>query len=183
MSINFLLWIPVLVLLIYAPILCWLDIRYRDIFSHLIWVPAIVINGIFTVWFFLIGTYQWWTLALSLVGVIFWFVAMRFGIINGADFVYLALINLFVVFNPISGHLMYLSIMICLAIWTGLAIWYIFTENLKKEVFSNRAQNCQSPRELHLALIRTFRKGISVENGFPMMIPISLALITAVLIG
>jgi len=178
-----LLWIPAIVLLAYAPILCWLDIRYRDIFSHLIWVPAIVINGIFTVAFFLSGIYQWWTLALSLVGVIFWFVVMRIGIINGADFVYLALINLFVVFNPINGHLMYLAFMICLAIWTGISMWWIFTQNLKKEVFSNRAQNCRTPQELHMSLIRTFQKGFYVENGFPMMVPISLAFITTVIIG
>jgi hypothetical protein len=172
---NILTWMPIVVLLTYAPILCWLDIRYRDIFSHAIWLPAIIINGIFFVAAFNTGVYAWWTVALSLVGVVFWYAAMLFGIINGADFVYLALINVFAIYNPISGYLMYLPLMVFLFIWMGLSIWYIFAKNIRDGLV-----NGMTPKD---ALIRALLRGTTVDRGFPMMVPISLALLCALLFG
>jgi hypothetical protein len=174
MLLNNGLWLVITSFIIYAPLVCYLDLKYRDI-PHRTWLPLVVINlPIFLILLYT-GTYQWWTLLLSAIGVIFWFVAMRMGIINGADFVFLSLISIFVVFLP-SGHLMYLPFMIFLTAWTAITIWYIFTNNIKNNL---RNGNKFSFDMIRFAIFKT----IGIENRLPLMIPISLALISAVFLG
>ena len=167
--INNLLWIPILVVLCYTPILCYLDIKYRDIHSHAIWLPALITNIPVFFLLFHTGVYQWWTVLLSIIGVVFWFLSMRMGIINGADFVFLSLIFLFAVINPISGNLMFLPVMIFLIVWTAASIWYIFLKN-KRDATINKTPV-------------SVLKALTIKGGLPMMIPISLAFISAVVFG
>jgi len=169
------LWVPVLVLCAYAPILCWLDLKYRDIQSHMIWIPAIIICGASWCYFFYNGVYGFWTLSLSIIGISIWLAALIPGYIGGADFWYLSLINLFVIFNPITGHLMFLPMIICLVMWTAISVWYIFTNNVKKEM--------RSGKNMKESITSAIKRGAFVDRGFPMLIPISLALITAVILG
>lgn len=104
-----------------------------------------------------------------------WLGALIRGFIGGADFWYLALINLFVVFNPITKHLMFLPMIICLALWMAISVWYIFTNNVKKEM--------RSGKNMVGSVTIAIKRGATVDRGFPMMIVISLALITAVILG
>lgn len=167
--INNILWIPIAVILCYSPVLCYLDIKYRDVFSHAIWLPAVAINIPPTILLFYLGVYQWWTVMLSIIGVAFWYLTMRLNIINGADFVYLSLIFIFVVVNPITGHLMFLPYMIFLIVWMAASMWYIFLKN-KKDAAINKTK------------ISIF-KALTIKGGLPMMIPISLAFLSAVVFG
>ena len=161
MQLNNLLWIPILVLGCYAPILCWLDIKYRDIFSHMIWLPAAIINIPLAIILVNGGIYTWWMGLLEIIAVLFWFLMMVLKIINGADYMYLTLISTFVVINPITNHLMLLPFMIFLIVWMALSMWYIFLKNKRDGI----------------------KPALYIEGGLPMMIPISLALFSAVVFG
>jgi hypothetical protein len=153
------LWIPMISLLLYVPIVCYLDLKYREI-EHDYWLPLIVMNvptAIMLLWdgnglLYIPGV----------VATMVWFMAMRFGMFEGADFIYLSLISLFFIYNPISGHwLMVLPFSIflttCLTITAGWILIY----------------NMITKGELTLKF----------NKELPMMLPISAALILTVMLA
>ena len=100
---NILLWIVTISFLIYCPVLSWLDWKYRDIKTHLIWLPLIAVNLpiLFAGYYF--GLYQIPFLILSIIGIAAWLVLLLLKILPGADFMFLSLVSLFMVLNPVSG--------------------------------------------------------------------------------
>ena len=170
------IWVPILVMCAYTPVLCYLDLKYRDIFSHKIWIPAVIINSVFTFAFIVSGKYEWWMFVLSLIQIIFWCMVLwvpplliKKEIINGADFVFLILISAFVIINPISGHLMMLPFMFFLIMWTLISLFWIATDKIRDHLIF---KDPLSPHQIFL-----------VDRGYPMMVTISLALLTAVVFG
>ena len=159
--IDFLLWVPVITLLAYTPLVCYLDWKYREV-THDWWLGLVTSNV--PVWLLLIalGAYEWWAIVISLVATAIWFILMRMHFIEGADFMYLMWISLFFIYNPVSGHwLMALSMMIFFMAWLGVFGLFLVMYNI------------------------THGRGISfeMEGHVPMMLPISLALITTVVLA
>lgn len=152
-------WIPINSLLLYIPLVCLLDLKYREI-EHWYWLPLVLVNIPVVVMLLQDGNYM--LFIPSLVAIFVWFTAMRFHFVEGADFLYLTWISLFFIYNPLSGHwLMVLPFTIfllsCLLITAGWILIY----------------NLVTRGELTLR----FNKEI------PMMFPISAALILTVVLA
>lgn len=158
---DFLTWIPVLTLLAYVPIVCVLDWKYREV-EHYWWIGLVVVNVPAYLLLAIAGIYEWWMLVLSIIAIGIYYGIMLMHYIEGADFIYITWIILFFIYNPLSGHwLMAIPFSIFFAACTGIAGIWVLTWNL------------------------THGKGISFEfdHGFPMMIPISAALVLTVMLA
>jgi len=157
--IYLLLAVPAISLLAYIPIVCFLDLKYREV-EHWYWLPLVLMN-IPTM--FMMLTEGWGLIYIpSLVAIFVWFTAMRFRMFEGADFLYLAWISLFLIYNPLSGHfLMVLPFTIflatCLIITGGWILMY--------NIFTGRGFT------------------MKFANEIPMMFPISAALILTVMLA
>jgi len=153
-------WALILALLIYIPIVCYKDWKYREI-KHDVWIALGGVCSPILLSLFITGEYQLWMLIISLVSIIIYFMSMKLHVIEGADFMYLMFISLFFIYNPISGHwFMALPFNIFLIATTFITGFIVMWSNL------------------------ITGKGLSFEfkDGIPMMFPISAALIlTAVL--
>ena len=164
--IDLLHWVPVITFLLYAPYLSYLDYRYRDIGTHKIWLPLLLVNIPVLITGILIGTYEWNLIAIAIMGAIGWAIgysllAVRTHYIPGADFVYLALISLFIIVNPITDLPFWFMFSFYLVAWTAMFFGWIYLDNRIRNGIRGRA-------------------AFQMERGIPFLIPISLALITAV---
>jgi hypothetical protein len=157
---NALWWIPVLSLLIYAPIVSYLDWKYRDIKSHLIWLPLLVVNLPILVYGFLTNLYPTNILPVLALAILFWFILFGVNMRKGADFGWISIITLFGVINPIYGNLMFEPFIYFLIIFTAATFWGIWLDNK----------------------LRTKLPGFTTKNGIPYLVVISLALIASVVI-
>lgn len=158
---EFLFWIPVISLLVMIPIVCWLDWKYREV-SHEWWVGVIIINIPFAAVMYILGIYEWWMLIISFVAMVIYFILMKLHYIEGADYMFISCIVMFFVYNPLSNHwLMALPFSIFLGTCVGISAFWLLAWNLLN------------------------KKGFTVEiNGnFPMMFPISAALVLTVLLA
>ena len=169
MSSNLFPWLTVLTFFLYAPYLSYLDYRYRDIGTHKIWLPLILLNIPVWVAGILTGIYYWNLIAIAIAGAFvwaagYWLVAIRTHYIPGADFVYLALISLFIIINPVNGLPFWLMFSFYLAAWTLMFFGWIYLDNRIRKGIEGRA-------------------AFQMERGIPFLIPISLALITTVVTG
>jgi hypothetical protein len=159
--IDFLRWIPVLTLLIYVPIVCYLDIKYREV-EPIYWLGLLAVNFPIVSILYLIHIYEWWMLVLSVVAVTIYYVLMFMHYIEGADFYYIAFILMFFVYNPVSGHwLMALPFSIFLAACSGIAGMWILTYNIFKHQ----------------------KISFDIDGHVPMMVVISAALILTVMLA
>jgi hypothetical protein len=159
--IDILQWIPVLTLLIYVPIVCYLDIKYREV-EPIYWVGLVAVNFPVMAILYLTQIYVWWMIILSAVSVAIYYALMLMHYIEGADFYYVAFILTFFVYNPISGHwLMALPFSIFLAACSGIAGIWILTYNLVKHQ----------------------KVSFDIEGHVPMMVVISAALILTVMLA
>jgi hypothetical protein len=161
MSNNILPWISIISLLIYAPVLCYLDYKHRDIGTHKLWLPLLAINIPVVSAGYLTGLYNPIMLPITLAFSLTWFALLHH---RGADCVWLICITMFAVINPmksgigtiggnfIQGFMMYLII------FTAATFWGIWLDNR----------------------IRRHVTGFSMENGIPFLIPISAAFVAAV---
>jgi hypothetical protein len=159
--IDFMAWVPIISLLIYVPIVCYLDWKVREV-EPIMWLGLVIVNLPITILFYLGGLYLWWMFVISLIAITIYYAAMLMHYIEGADFMYIMFILLFFIYNPISGHwLMALPFSIFFAACTGIAGIWVLTYNLVKG------------------------NGVSFEfdRGFPMMIPISAALVLTVMLA
>lgn len=158
---NFFAWVTVISFLMYLPMICYLDWKYRDIKTHKIWLPLLAVNLPFVIGGYLLGTYPAVLLIPAIAGVIAWFLLERIGILPGGDFVFLSLISLFVAINPISGNPFVLGFTIYLVVFTAASLWYILIDNL----------------------VNRHKFSLQIERGLPFLIPISCAFIFAVVMG
>ena len=97
--IDILLLIPLVSILLYIPILCYLDIRYREI-EHWYWLPLVLVNVPVVVYLYVEGWYPWYAFVISLITCGIFLVVMKLGLLNGADFLFLLFISLFWIVNP-----------------------------------------------------------------------------------
>jgi hypothetical protein len=158
--IDFLPWIPVITLLIYVPIVCYLDWKLREV-EPIYWFGLVIVN-VPTMMILYVTTYEWWMFAVSIVAVAIYYGLMLMHYIEGADFMYIMFILLFFVYNPVSGHwLMALPFSIFFAACTGIAGIWILTYNLVKG------------------------NGVSfdIDRHVPMMFVVSAALILTVMLA
>jgi hypothetical protein len=155
---GYMLWVPMVSLLLYVPIVCYLDLKYREI-EHEYWWPLIALNVSTIVMMFIDGNYLLYLPGLVATAV--WFVAMRFHVFEGADFLYLTWISLFFIYNPISGHwLMVLPFTIFLIACLISTAGFVLVYNMNTE------------------------RGVSLGfDKLPMMLPICAALILTVVLA
>lgn len=118
-------WIPLLTLLAYLPFICYLDWKLQWI-EHEYWLPLVLVNVPIITYAYATGMYPLELLGLSLAFVILWFALMKLNWYNGADFVFLMMITLFFVFNPISGRvlmpLVLAEMLICATVISGIVV-------------------------------------------------------------
>lgn len=159
MEIANLLWVPVFILLGYTLPACYLDIKQREMpvgFWTLLWVVCVPI----TIILYLAGIYPIEALWISLIATGLYFLLMVWNVYQGADFMFLAGISLFFITNPVSGHsLMQISYLIYLVASVCIFAVLYQTKLLDRWLASNNLP------------------------GFPMMLPISLALWLTVVLG
>jgi len=148
-------WISIISLLIYTPIVCYLDWKYRDIGTHKLWLPLLAINIPVVSAGYLTGFYNPTLLILTIIFSIAWFLLFYR---SGADCVWLICITMFAVINPRTGMNFIQGFLMYLLIFTAATFWGIWLDN-------------------------RFQKHINsfqMENGIPFLIPISAAFIMAV---
>lgn len=161
---NPLPWITALTFLAYIPILCYLDWKHRDIQTHAIWIPLIFINSPFLWIGYLSGIYPIYLIIPSAIGIIAWGILTAVGILPGGDFWFLSMVSIFMVINPKSGQPFIEAFSLYLMIFTAAAFWYIILDNL----IINK---------------KPLKECLHIEKGLPFMIPISCAVIMALVMG
>jgi hypothetical protein len=153
-------WIPVFSFLAYCPVLCYLDGKYRDIKTHALWLPLIAINMPVLIAGYLTGLYPLPLALISALAILMWFSMVFIVKLPGADFVWLSLISLFVVLDPVTGLPFMQMFSFFLIGMTAATYWAIFLDNL----------------------FRKHINSLSMERGIPYLITISVAFIAAVLV-
>lgn len=153
--------IAVSTLIGFAITACYYDIKSRRV-EHEFWIPLVIINGIIALYFIIVGAYPIWIYVISLVSVIMFFALMKLHYIEGADFVLCALISIFLVYNPFTGSwLLALPFTVFLCAYIGVCSIFVLTYNL---------------------FIKQIGFSFEFNRGFPLMIPITAALITTVIL-
>jgi len=97
--INILLLVPLVSILLYIIPMCYLDAKYREV-NHWYWLPIILVNVPVTAYLYVEGWYPWYAFVISLIICGIFLVVMRLGLLNGADFLFLAFVALFWIVNP-----------------------------------------------------------------------------------
>ena len=105
MNLELLVWLPAIVLLYYIPWACYYDLKYRELPKGF-WVPLWIVCVPVTTILYLTGIYPWYLAPLSAGMVVFYYILYCWELFQGADFMYLAAITLFLVQNPVSGHIL-----------------------------------------------------------------------------
>ena len=158
--------ITVLSFLAYCPVLCYLDWMYRDIKTHRLWVPLILVNVPILLTGYATGEYPLKLAAISAVSIALWFLLIWasltwLGKRPNADFVWLSLISIFIVVNPFTRQPFMLMFSFFLVGMTAATYWAIFVDNL----------------------IRKHILSLKMEYGIPYLIPISCALVLALVVS
>ena len=149
--------ISIVSLLIYVPILCYLDYKHRNIGTHKLWLPLLAVNIPVLAAGYLTGLYPPIMLLLTVAFSLIWFFMFYR---RGADCVWLICITMFAVINPKTGMNFIQGFLMYLIIFTAATFWGIWLDNrFQKHINS-----------------------FSMENGIPFLIPISAAFVAAVII-
>jgi len=164
---ELLLRLPVVSLLAYLPFIIYADLKWRQVPSHW-WLPLWGLNLPIMLYFYYSGIYTIPMAILSMVMVgIFW-VMHRLDIIQGADTVFLWAISLFFVAAPFPfPH------------GNAQVIFYLYLVAM---------MILTAPVLLFLNLRRGFRGSLPAmmsewPRGVPLLLPISAALVIAVVVG
>lgn len=99
---DIMLWVPVVTLLLCVPYVCYMDWKYREV-PHKFWIFLLAFNIPVYCAMILNGVYEGWMLGVSAFAVIIYFVMMKQGLIEGADFVFMMWIAVFLVISPMTG--------------------------------------------------------------------------------
>lgn len=142
----------------YVPYVCYMDWKYREV-PHDSWKPLIAVNVPLYIIMVLYGVYELWMLITSAMCILFAFGTMKKHLIEGADFMFIMWICAFLVIDPRTGI-------------AGLAAPFIiflvaFTVSISIVV--------------KVVNTMTGKKALGAEM-FPMMFPISAALISTVIL-
>jgi hypothetical protein len=165
---DFLLLVPVLSILAYLPYLIACDIATREV-PYNAWLPLIAVNVLPLVYFLIIPDgYPWYSLVISAVMIAVFYVVMLRGLLQGADFIFLAVISLFWVVNPFPWPhgLMQIIFYIDLFIVMILTAFCILVYNIAA---GNR-----------WGIIDMMSK---YPRGIPFIIPIAAAFVMSVMFG
>jgi hypothetical protein len=164
---TILLQIPVISLLIYVPVVCYADLKWREI-PHLWWLPLWAVNVPVMVWLYSIGLYPIYALPISLImAAIFW-TMHQFDYIQGADLIWLWAISLFFVLNPVPflhgpEQLIFYLYLMAMMILTAPVLFFL-----------NLARGSHG----------TLKEMMSEwPRGVPLVLPISAALLLTVVLG
>jgi hypothetical protein len=79
-----------------------MDWKYREV-PHDTWKPLVAVNAPFYAIMVLYGVYELWMLVISAMCILFAFAAMKKHLIEGADFVFIMWICAFFVISPLTG--------------------------------------------------------------------------------
>lgn len=159
MGLDNLIYIPAFLLVLYTIPACILDLRKREMPVGF-WTLLVVVCAPVTVLLYLTGYYSYYMAALSMGFIGAYLILLVMGWYGGADFWYLTWITLFFVQNPISGHIL-MPISFGIFLVASVVVFGV----LGRTPFINK---------------------VLINNdlpGFPMMLPISLALILTVAIA
>lgn len=157
--------ITALSFLAYCPLLCYLDWKYRDIKTHTLWIPLLLINIPVLIAGYASGIYPPTISIISIFSIALWTLLILIslewlGKRPNADFVWLCLISIFMVLNPFTGQPFMLMFSFFLVGMTAATYFGIFMDNLmQKHILS-----------------------LEMKRGIPFLIPISCALIFALVI-
>ena len=158
--------ITMLSFLVYCPVLCYLDWNYRDIGTNKLWIPLLVLNIPLLIFGYAIGLYPPVLALVSGISIALW--VILFGIFllwldkrPSADFVWLCLISIFMVLNPFTGQPFMQMFTFYLVGMTAATYWWIFLDNL----------------------ILNHVLSLKMKNGIPYLIPISCALVLALVVS
>jgi hypothetical protein len=164
---ELLLRIPIISLLAYLPFIIYADVKWRQIPPHW-WLPLWGLNIPIMVYFYRSGYYPIQTAILSMIMIgIFWVMHHR-DLIQGADTVFLWAISLFFVAAPFpvihgDAQLIFYLYLIAMMILTAPVLFFL---NVRRGF-----------RGSLYAMMSEW------PGGVPMLIPISAALVLAVLFG
>lgn len=159
-NLGFLPWIPIISLLVYAPVVSYLDWKYRDIGTHKIWLPLIALNLPVLIAGYATGLYPAILLPVTLLFSIMWLALFTY-YQRGADGWWLVWITLFAVINPVYNIIFIQTFVVYLIVFTASAFWWVLLDNrLMKKVWS-----------------------FEIGRGIPFIIPISVAFIVAVVVA
>jgi len=159
-------WVPLVTTLLMLPIVCHLDLKYREI-PDIYMLVFFFVNIPFTFSGYLTGIYTWESLVVSFLPCILYLVMARRDYIHGDDFIFLTIISIICIQNPLHpnqggmGVTMLLNF-IAMMFWT-LPINFI--------------HNIYLGRRGTLYKMFTY-----TEKGIPMMLPIAAAFILTVVL-
>ena len=94
-----LLWINLVAFLLYIPVICYLDIRYREV-NPLHWIPLVLVASPILIYALVSELIPWYSPVISGVMILIFYLAMHLGYLEGADYLFLCLISIFWVVNP-----------------------------------------------------------------------------------
>lgn len=164
---DILLWINFLVLLAYVPVVCYLDIKYREVHPYL-WIPMVIVCTPIISYMLASGYYPWYTLMISFVMIVVFKAAMMKHYIEGADFLYLSLISLYWVVTPVGWVHGLMQVQ--------FYIYLLFVSFITATVIL--AYNYLSDNRWDIAMMMS-----EYKNGIPYMVPISAAFLLSVVFG
>ena len=163
-----LLEIIVLTFLCYIPVLCYLDIRYREINYEVYMIPLFLIGTPITAYMYISGLYPITSLILSgIMAAIFYYI-YRHNYLQGADVVFLLFISMFWVVNPFPvPHgpmwiIFIIYLIIAMTITAGIILIYNYLKGHRWELVDMMS---------------------AYPGGIPVILPISAAFILSVMFG
>ena len=160
MSSDPLQWIPLISLLCYIPLVCYMDLKYREVEDGW-WNLLMIINFPIFIMVYLLGVYDPLLLWVSLATVGIYFLATKLNLMGGADFKYLAFISLFFIVNPLNGHVL-----------IPLVMFEFLISSIESTGVCLITLNFFKSKPLH-----------EITREFPMMLVISMAFILTVVLG
>jgi len=153
-------WAYTILMLLYIPVLCYMDWKNREV-PHDTWKLLIAFGCMSLIAGLLTGFYEWWMFVLAIVPIGLYFIAMKSNCIEGADWIFISLISLFFLYNPVTG------------LWFPILSFTIF-------LVAMLAITAFIVLEYNLLVHKTI--SFKLEGGVPLMFPISAALILTVVL-
>ena len=161
------------------PFFCWLDYKYRDIpYKYLALLAGI--NLPVLIYQYYIGAYTWEAFIVSILPCAMYYVLMRRQFFYGDDMLFLWIISAFCIVNPIKPQAggMPITLMLYMIGVLVLSVGVNFWLNIFKK--KNTIKKSEELPEVINSMIGMMTD--YGERGIPMIIPISVAFILAVIL-